>query len=62
MGFHERQENYYTRNLEQSKKGYLSLGKSEEEQEESLDLPIEWEPVRLCDVSVGGSRSNDFGR
>ena len=28
-------------------RGYLSLGKGEEEQKESLDLPVEWEPVKF---------------
>ena len=28
-------------------RAYLSLGKGEEEQEESLELPVEWEPVKF---------------
>ena len=30
-----------------TKPSYLSLGEGEEEQEESLDLPVEREPVRF---------------
>jgi len=26
-------------------RGYLGLGEGEEKEEESLDLPVEWEPV-----------------
>ena len=33
---------------------YLGLGEGEEEQKEGLDLPVEWKPVRLYDVSPGG--------